>query len=92
MKTYQEFSKSQAVAPITEASVMSEVIALNKGREGKPVIGLNGEELKGTVYLGDGYHAKKDGGSIVISPAQESSVMKTVYIATKHFDILKKAL
>lgn len=90
MKTYQEFSK--ATVSLTEASITSEVIAANKGREGKPMISLaDGQEIKNTVYLGDGWSAKKDGATIVISPAQESSIMKSMYISVKQLDILKKA-
>ncbi|MFP9035268.1 hypothetical protein, partial [Enterococcus faecalis] len=68
MKTFKEFtSTTTPVSTITEATLTSEVIKANKGREGKPMISLvDGEEIKGTVYLGDGWSAKKDGATIVI--------------------------
>ena len=87
MKTFNEFTQPEV---ITE-NVTSAIKEANKGREGKPVLSLaTGKEIKNSVYLGDGYSAKKDGSTIVISPAEESSLMKSQYISTKHFDILKK--
>lgn len=54
MKSYKEFISPFAnVSTLTEATLTSEVIKANKGREGKPMISLvDGEEVKGTVYLG----------------------------------------
>lgn len=94
MKTYQEFtSTTTPVSTITEATLTSEVIKANKGREGKPMISLvDGEEIKGTVYLGDGWSAKKDGATIVISPAEETALFKAKHISAAHLKIIAKNL
>ncbi|WPK18037.1 nuclease inhibitor [Escherichia phage BYEP02] len=78
MKTFKEFTtKTTPVSTITEATLTSEVIKANKGREGKPMISLvDGEEIKGTVYLGDGWSAKKDGATIWLM-AKKSKVLFT---------------
>ncbi|EKC7975055.1 hypothetical protein OQC52_004934, partial [Escherichia coli] len=74
-------------------TLTSEVIKANKGREGKPMISLvDGEEIKGTVYLGDGWSAKKDGATIVISPAEETALFKAKYISAAHLKIIAKNL
>lgn len=94
MKTFKEFtSTTTPVSTITEATLTSEVIKANKGREGKPMISLvNGEEIKGTVYLGDGWSAKKDGATIVISPAEETALFKAKHISAAHLKIIAKNL
>ena len=94
MKTYKEFtSTTTPVSTITEATLTSEVIKANKGREGKPMISLvDGEEIKGTVYLGDGWSAKKDGATIVISPAEETALFKAKHISAAHLKIIFKNL
>ena len=94
MKTYKEFtSTTTPVSTITEATLTSEVIKANKGREGKPMISLvDGEEIKGTVYLGDGWSAKKDGATIVISPAEETALFKAKHISAAHLKIIAKNL
>ena len=94
MKTFKEFtSTTTPVSTITEATLTSEVIKANKGREGKPMISLvDGEEIKGTVYLGDGWAAKKDGATIVISPAEETALFKAKHISAAHLKIIAKNL
>lgn len=94
MKTFKEFtSTTTPVSTITEATLTSEVIKANKGREGKPMISLaDGEEIKGTVYLGDGWSAKKDGATIVISPAEETALFKSKHISAAHLKIIAKNL
>ncbi|QXV78687.1 internal head protein [Escherichia phage FelixPlatter] len=94
MKTFKEFtSTTTPVSTITEATLTSEVIKANKGREGKPMISLaDGEEIKGTVYLGDGWSAKKDGATIVISPAEETALFKAKHISAAHLKIIAKNL
>ena len=94
MKTFKEFtSTATPVSTITEATLTSEVIKANKGREGKPMISLvDGEEIKGTVYLGDGWSAKKDGATIVISPAEETALFKAKHISAAHLKIIAKNL
>ena len=94
MKTFKEFtSTTTPVSTITEATITSEVIKANKGREGKPMISLvDGEEIKGTVYLGDGWSAKKDGATIVISPAEETALFKAKHISAAHLKIIAKNL
>lgn len=94
MKTFKEFtSTTTPVSTITEATLTSEVIKANKGREGKPMISLaDGEEIKGTVYLGDGWSAKKDGATIVISPAEETALFKAKHISASHLKIIAKNL
>lgn len=94
MKTFKEFtSTTTPVSTITEATLTSEVIKANKGREGKPMISLvDGEEIKGTVYLGDGWSAKKDGATIIISPAEETALFKAKHIAAAHLKIIAKNL
>ncbi|QEG04825.1 internal head protein [Shigella phage CM8] len=94
MKTFKEFtSTTTPVSTITEATLTSEVIKANKGREGKPMISLvDGEEIKGTVYLGDGWSAKKDGATIVISPAEETALFKAKHISAAHFKINDRIL
>ncbi|AWD91538.1 hypothetical protein F9V42_01040 [Shigella sonnei] len=94
MKTFKEFTtKTTPVSTITEATLTSEVIKANKGREGKPMISLvDGEEIKGTVYLGDGWSAKKDGATIIISPAEETALFKAKHISAAHLKIIAKNL
>lgn len=94
MKTFKEFTYTTTpVSTITEATLTSEVIKANKGREGKPMISLvDGEEIKGTVYLGDGWSAKKDGATIVISPAEETALFKAKHISVAHLKIIAKNL
>lgn len=94
MKTYKEFISPVAnVSTLTEATLTSEVIKANKGREGKPMISLvDGEEVKGTVYLGDGWSAKKDGATIVISPAEETALFKAKHISAAQLKIIAKTL
>ena len=47
MKTYQEFTSTTSASTLTEATLTSEVIKANKGREGKPMISLvDGEEVR----------------------------------------------
>lgn len=94
MKTFKEFTSTTIpVSTITEATLTSEVIKANKGREGKPMISLvDGEEIKGTVYLGDGWSAKKDGATIVISPAEETALFKAKHISAAHLKIIAKNL
>ena len=94
MKTFKEFtSTTTPVSTLTEATLTSEVIKANKGREGKPMISLvDGEEIKGTVYLGDGWSAKKDGATIVISPAEETALFKAKHISAAHLKIIAKNL
>ncbi|AHK10989.1 IPI internal head protein [Escherichia phage HY01] len=94
MKTFKEFtSTTTPVSTITEATLTSEVIKANKGREGKPMISLvDGEEIKGTVYLGDGWSAKKDGATIIISPAEETALFKAKHISAAHLKIIAKNL
>lgn len=94
MKTFKEFtSTTTPVSTITKATLTSEVIKANKGREGKPMISLvDGEEIKGTVYLGDGWSAKKDGATIVISPAEETALFKAKHISAAHLKIIAKNL
>lgn len=94
MKTFKEFtSTTTPVSTITEATLTSEVIKANKGREGKPMISLvDGEEIKGTVYLGDGWSAKKDGATIVISPAEETALFKAKHVSAAHLKIIAKNL
>ncbi|URO83727.1 hypothetical protein [Escherichia phage EC128] len=94
MKTFKEFtSTTTPVSTITEATLTSEVIKANKGREGKPMISLvDSEEIKGTVYLGDGWSAKKDGATIVISPAEETALFKAKHISAAHLKIIAKNL
>uniref|UniRef100_A0AAU6NUX3 Internal virion protein n=1 Tax=Escherichia phage 121/2022-2B TaxID=3103121 RepID=A0AAU6NUX3_9VIRU len=94
MKTFKEFtSTTTRFSTITEATLTSEVIKANKGREGKPMISLvDGEEIKGTVYLGDGWSAKKDGATIVISPAEETALFKAKHISAAHLKIIAKNL
>lgn len=94
MKTFKEFtSTTTPVSTITEATLTSEVIKANKGREGKPMISLvDGEEIKGTVYLGDGWSAKKDGATIIISPAEETALFKAKHISATHLKIIAKNL
>lgn len=94
MKTFKEFtSTTTPVSTITEVTLTSEVIKANKGREGKPMISLvDGEEIKGTVYLGDGWSAKKDGATIVISPAEETALFKAKHISAAHLKIIAKNL
>lgn len=94
MKTFKEFtSTTTPVSTITEATLTSEVIKANKGREGKPMISLvDGEEIKGTVYLGDGWSAKKDGATIIISPAEETALFKAKHISVAHLKIIAKNL
>lgn len=88
MKTFNEFMSE----PLTEASdEVKQYKEINKGREGKALLGLDGKEIKDSIYLGDGYSASKRGGTIVVSPAQEDALRKSQYISVKHFDILKKA-
>ena len=94
MKTFKEFTSTTIpVSTITEATLTSEVIKANKGREGKPMISLvDGEEIKGTVYLGDGWSAKKDGATIIISPAEETALFKAKHISASHLKIIAKHL
>ncbi|UIU46890.1 internal head protein [Escherichia phage KIT06] len=94
MKTFKEFTSTTIpVSTITEATLTSEVIKANKGREGKPMISLvDGEEIKGTVYLGDGWSAKKDGATIIISPAEETALFKAKHISAAHLKIIAKNL
>ena len=61
-KVYLELSKHNdklmkedtPSAIISEKVTFDQVDALNKGREGKEVIAINGNEIKGSVYLGAG--------------------------------------
>lgn len=97
MKTFKEFTSTttpvSTITAITEATLTSEVIKANKGREGKPMISLvDGEEVKGTVYLGDGWSAKKDGATIVISPAEETALFKAKHISVAQLKIIAKNL
>lgn len=87
MKSYNEFTQT----PLNESGdEVKKYKEINKGREGKPLLGLDGKEIKDSFYLGDGYSVSKRGGTIVVSPAQESSLMKSQYISIKHLDIIKK--
>lgn len=92
MKTFKEFSKTKTNT-ITESQddSVKKYKELNKGREGKTLLGIDGKEIKDSIYLGDGYSAQKRGGTIVVSPAVEDSLRKSQYISIKHFEILKKA-
>lgn len=53
---------------------------------------VDGEEIKGTVYLGDGWSAKKDGATIIISPAEETALFKAKHISATHLKIIAKNL
>ena len=48
------------------ANTKKTLIELNKGREGKTAIAINGDEMKGTVYLGNGSMAEAEGNDIRI--------------------------
>lgn len=90
MKTYQEYKSSANT--ITESNdEVKQYKEINKGREGKTLLGMDGKEIKDSIYLGDGYSASKRGSAIVVSPAQEDALRKSQYISIKHFDLLKKA-
>lgn len=89
MRTFKDFIDSSTTSlNESNAELLKMVILKNKGREGKAVLGLaDGKEIKNTIYLGDGYTAKKEGSTVVISAiGQQDS-----YIALKHFDVLKKS-
>ena len=86
MKTYKDFTQT-----LNESNdEIKKYKEINKGREGKTLLGIDEKEIKGSIYLGDGYSASQRGGTIVISPAQETAIQKSQYISTKHFDLLKK--
>lgn len=88
MKSYNEFTETEAITESEDP--VKKYKEINKGREGKPLLGLDGKEIKDSFYLGDGYSVSKRGGSLVVSPAQEDSLRKSQYISTKHFDLMKK--
>ncbi len=49
-----------------DMSIRKTLIELNKGREGKTAIAVNGNEIKSSVYLGDGNMAAAEGRRIEI--------------------------
>lgn len=76
---------------IIEVIFIFEVIKVNKGWEGKLMISLvDGEEIKGIVYLGDGWFVKKDGVIIVIFFVEEIVLFKVKYIFVVYFKIIVK--
>ncbi len=77
---------------LNEKITAEDVIKLNKGREGKPIINIKGKEVSGTVYLGGGAFAEKSGTFYKIIEYDDISDTKdTVFLTSKQFKILQKA-
>lgn len=75
-----------------EAELNKKFIDLNKGREGKTIFTITGEELKNSVYLGGTSYAVKDGDQIkIVTPTGMYGKSATAYLLINHFEILKKA-
>lgn len=86
MKTFAEY-----MSTLNEASDdMKKFLELNKGREGKTLIDLNGKEHKDSFYLGKGYYADKKGQHITIYPPETSKHRQPVVILADQFAVLKK--
>lgn len=63
----------------------------NKGREGKPMIGVNGEEVSGTVYLGGYSYLIKSRNNVEIVRDGITSKDKRMPLTAKQFKVLQKA-
>lgn len=88
MKSYNEFYKSEV---ITESSDDKKFLDNNKGREGKTLLGVDGKEIAGKIYLGKGSYAYKDNASIkLVMPTGQYGKNETTIIYKETFEILKK--
>ncbi len=77
---------------INESSDDAKFIELNKGREGKALITLDGKEVPGSVYLGGTSYAKKSGNDVMLVRPTGAYGKNEMYIIPKHdWDILKKS-
>ena len=66
-------------------------IAINKGREGKTLLGIDGKEIAGKIYLGDGAYAYKDNTFVRVVIPGAMGKNETSYIPLKVWDHLKKS-
>lgn len=66
-------------------------VSVNKGREGKTLLGVDGKEIAGKVYLGDGAYAYKDNTFVRVVIPGAMGKNETSYIPLKVWDILKKS-
>lgn len=66
MKTFKEFVSVDSSSINESADVRKKLVELNKGREGKTAIAVDGGEIRGSVYLGDGGMASAVGSKIEI--------------------------
>lgn len=88
MKTYSDFTNS-----LNESSDdTKKFIELNKGREGKTLLGVDGKEIAGKIYLGDGGYAYKSSNMIkFVTMTGMYGKEETHSIDSKLFAVLKKA-
>lgn len=91
MKTFKEFNAKSIIVE-SDKDDDKKFKEVNKGREGKTLLGIDGKEISGKIYLGDGAYAYKSGGTLnVVAGTGMYGKTETTYISTKHFDLLKKA-
>lgn len=77
---------------INESSDDAKFIELNKGREGKTIITLDGKEVPGSVYLGGTSYARKDGNNVIlVRPTGPFGKSEMTIIQKHEWDILKKS-
>jgi len=79
MKTYKEF--------LNEARPDSEFVKSNQGREGKPIIDANGNEVKGSTVLG----VEKDYISYVIKTGSLYSITVNSIFGEEKVDLDKNS-
>tara|TARA_R110000765_G_scaffold89285_4_gene170480 strand:+ start:3627 stop:3908 length:282 start_codon:yes stop_codon:yes gene_type:complete len=79
---------------LTEASsakaAFADFINNNKGNEGSIALDNDGDEIKGSIYLGDGQFVRKAGNLVTISKVTPKEDM-TFTLTKQQFDQLRKA-
>lgn len=89
MKKFRDFNKPKELEEST-ASVYEKLVKMNKGRAGKKVIKIDGEEMDNSVVLGDGMFAHSDSKTIKIVEFDMIDGKKEITMNKKEFSNLKR--
>lgn len=93
MKKLKEFIKNRKLeeAYSVSSDKVDQLEKLNKGREGKPLINLKGEEVKDSMWLGGGKLIHNNKGTYIVVEYDILGGEKTeMWFSKKQFNLLKK--
>jgi hypothetical protein len=76
---------------LNEKVTYDQVVSLNKGREGKPIINVKGKEAPGTVYLGGATFIQKGSNYYTIIEYDIAGDKNEITLTSKQLNLLKKA-